>query len=314
MATILTSGETMALLTSASPGRLRHATRLHLSVGGAESTVAIALSRLGVDAKWISRLGDDELGRLVLNRIRGEGVDTRSVVLDPHRPTGLYLKEQAPVGTRAHYYRRGSAASALAPHAFDPVLLDGVEAIHLTGITAALSASGADYVAWAAGEARRRGVQVSFDINFRAALWSADAARTYIEKILPLVDILFVSEEEAAALWPQHDAASLLARFAAAGPAQILFKRGASGCLAHIDGRFLHHTGYRVTAIEATGAGDAFAAGYLAACSWGQAPQRRLCSANALGAFNVMGYGDYETLPSRQELDGFLAARSHPVP
>jgi 2-dehydro-3-deoxygluconokinase len=117
---VVTAGETMVLVVPTAPGRLRHADAVRLSIGGAESNVAIGLSRLGVPVAWISALGDDELGELVLHRVRAEGVDTSAVRRVPDRPTGLYLREEVAGAHRVHYYRRGSAASALAPGAFDP--------------------------------------------------------------------------------------------------------------------------------------------------------------------------------------------------
>ena len=95
---MVTAGETMVLVVPSAPGRLRHAAGVTLSIGGAESNVAIGLSRLGVPAGWVSALGDDELGELVLHRVRAEGVDTSGVRRVPDRPTGLYLREEVAGG------------------------------------------------------------------------------------------------------------------------------------------------------------------------------------------------------------------------
>src|SRR3954463_5422184 len=86
-ARVVTAGETMALVVPTAPGRLRHAANLALSVGGAESNVAIGLARLGVPSSWVSALGEDELGELVLHRLRAEGVDTSAVSTVADRPT-----------------------------------------------------------------------------------------------------------------------------------------------------------------------------------------------------------------------------------
>jgi 2-dehydro-3-deoxygluconokinase len=115
----------MALVVPPSPGRLRHATSLSLSIGGAESNVAIGLARLGIPASWISVLGDDELGELVLHRLRAEGVDTSGVRRIADRATGLYLREEVAGRLRVYYYRSGSAAATLSPNAFDPSMLQG---------------------------------------------------------------------------------------------------------------------------------------------------------------------------------------------
>ena len=167
---VITAGETMALVVPPSPGRLRHATSLSLSIGGAESNVAIGLARLGIPASWISVLGDDELGELVLHRLRAEGVDTSAVLRISDRPTGLYLREEVAGRLRMYYYRSGSAAAALKPEAFDPSILKGAAFLHLTGITGALSPECTEFLPWAARTAHDAGVQVSYDVNYRSRL------------------------------------------------------------------------------------------------------------------------------------------------
>jgi 2-dehydro-3-deoxygluconokinase len=302
---VITAGETMALVVPSSPGRLRHATNLSLSIGGAESNVAIGLARLGIPAAWISVLGDDELGELVLHRLRAEGVDTGAVRRISDRATGLYLREQVAGRLRVYYYRAGSAAATLAPAAFDPAIFTGAAFLHLTGITGALSSECAEFLPWAAAAARDAGVRVSYDVNYRSRLWSPSAARAATEALLPLVDVLFVGDEEATALWGwETDAA--LDHLCQLGPQEVVLKLGAKGCAAMVDGRRLTSGGFAARQLDPIGAGDAFAAGYLAGTLWGWAPEKRLRTANAMGALCVQNLGDYEGLPSRRELTAYL--------
>jgi len=302
---VITAGETMALMVPRSPGRLRHATSLSLSIGGAESNVAIGLARLGIPASWISIVGDDELGELVLHRLRAEGVDTGAVTRTPDRPTGLYLREEVGSRLRVYYYRTGSAASTLAPGAFEPGILEGAAFLHLTGITGALSAECAEFLPWAAKAAHDAGVRVSYDVNYRSRLWGPSVARAATEALLPLVDVLFVGDEEATALWG-WDGDKALDRLSSAGPGEVVLKLGARGCIALVEGGQLSSPGFPAHERDPIGAGDAFAAGYLAAALWGWAPEDRLRTANAMGAWCVQNLGDYEGLPSRRELLGFL--------
>ncbi len=302
---MVTAGETMVLVVPTAPGRLRHAGAVTLSIGGAESNVAIGLSRLGVPASWVSALGEDELGELVLHRVRAEGVDTSAVRRVPDRPTGLYLREEVAGALRVYYYRRGSAASTLAPGAFDPALLDGAAFLHLTGITGALSPESAGFLIWAARTAREAGVRVSYDVNYRTRLWEPAAARAASEAVLPYVDVLFVGDEEGRALWGWDDD-TCLDRLADAGPREVVLKQGARGCAAVVDGERLASPGFPARQVDPIGAGDAFAAGYLAATLEGQDPAGRLRTANAMGAFCVQNLGDYEGLPSHRELTAFL--------
>lgn len=307
MPSVVTAGETMVLVTPAQPGRLRHVTSVELRIGGAESNVAIALARLEEQVGWISWLSNDELGELVLARVRAEGVDT-SRVRRIEGSTGLYMRERLGDAVRAYYYRQGSAASHMGIDAFDPAYLDGAQFIHLTGITPALSQACRQFMPWVMNQARRRGVKVSFDINYRSRLWTPTAARSAIEELLPLIDLLFIGDEEAEAIWGESGEV-LLRTFAQRGPSEVVLKRGAAGSIALVDGAIMEGAAFSVTAVDPIGAGDAFAAGYLAGHLWRTEPRLRLQIANAMGAYAVMSVGDYEGLPAKAELMSFLEGR-----
>jgi 2-dehydro-3-deoxygluconokinase len=299
---VITAGETMVLGVPPRPGRLRHATGLELKIGGAESNLAIALSRLGLSAGWASYLSDDEMGQLVLDRVRAEGVDTSRVSRVKDHPTGLYLREQVGMDVRVYYYRRGSAASTMRPEAFDQDYLSGAKFLHLTGITPALSESCRAFVLWAVREA---GARVSFDVNYRSKLWGTGMAMEFIEEILPDVYLLFVGDEEARAIWGRDDEA-LVRELAAKGPEEVVLKRGKAGSLALAEGEVLEHPSFDAAEVDPVGAGDAFAAGYLAGHVWDLPAEERLRVANAMGAMSVATLGDYEGLPDSDELRAFL--------
>ncbi len=299
---VVTAGETMALGIPPRPGRLRHATGLELKIGGAESNLAIALSRLGLSAGWASYLGDDEMGQLVLDRVRAEGVETSHVRRVMDHPTGLYLREQVGTDVRVYYYRQGSAASTMQPEAFDQDYLSGATFLHLTGITPALSENCRDFVLWAA---RETGTRVSFDVNYRSKLWGTGRAREFVEEILPHVSLLFAGDEEARALWGRDDE-TLVRELARKGPEEVVLKRGGTGSLALVEDKVLEHPSFDVDDVDPVGAGDAFAAGYLAGHVWDLPAEERLRVANAMGAMSVATLGDYEGLPDRDELEAFL--------
>ena len=302
MPSVVTAGETMVLGVPARPGRLRHAPSLELKIGGAESNVAIALSRLGVSAGWVSLLGEDEPGRLVFDRVRAEGVDVSRVRRVRGLPTGLYLREQVGQEIRVYYYRKGSAASTMTLKALDPEYLKEAEFLHLTGITPALSEDCRAFTLWAA---REDGTRVSFDVNYRSKLWGSGEARAFVEEILSSVDLLFVGDDEARALWGRDDE-GLVRELAARGPREVVLKLGREGSLALVDGRIITRPAYPVEAVDPVGAGDAFDAGYLAGHLWELAPEERLRVANAMGALSIATLGDYEGLPDKDELWAFL--------
>ncbi|MBW3602987.1 MAG: sugar kinase [Actinobacteria bacterium] len=306
----------MALLANPVVGPLRHATTLDVSVGGAESNAAIGLRRLGATAAWTGRVGDDELGRLVLARLRGEGLDVAAATVDPDAPTGLMIKERRTAwSTRVSYYRTASAASRLRPAHLDEALLGGARLVHVTGITPALSASAREATFAGVDVARDAGVPVSVDLNYRAALWPADEAGPVLRDLVARADLVFAGEDEAEMVLDAGDRGHpgrLAAGLARMGPRQAVVKRGPRGAVADVDGRTLHADALEVTAVDPVGAGDAFVAGYLRGALDGEDARGCLRLATLVGAFAVTVRGDWEGLPERQEL-ALLAADADPV-
>jgi 2-dehydro-3-deoxygluconokinase len=309
---LVTLGETMAALSAPSVGPLRHQPHLHLHVGGAESNVAIAVARLGGAAAWVGRVGDDELGDLVLAQLRGEGVDVRDAVRDPGAPTGLMIKSRrtSTVG-RVAYYRRGSAGSRLTPADVPVDRVRAAQVLHVTGITPALSPSARAATFAAVEEARAAGVPVSLDVNHRAALWGADEAGPVLAELAARADVLFSGEDEAGLLLPdgvdRGDPFAVLAGLAALGPAEVVLKRGSRGALAMVAGGVVEVAPRAVLAVDPVGAGDAFVGGYLAELVAGAGATARLETAAGCGAFAVTVPGDWEGLPTRRDL-ALLAA------
>lgn len=306
MPEVLTAGEAMVLLLAPKPGYLRHQPQLEVHIGGAEANTAVSLARLGLSVTFATRLGQDELGELVLSRLRAEGVEVW--VEREEAPTGLYLRERLPGGlSRVYYYRQGSAASRLQPGFLAPFCWEGTRLFHISGVTPALSAEARAFTLWAIREAKGRGVWVSLDVNYRRKLWSQEEANAFLEAALPWVDTLFLSEEDAV-LWPQ-EGPDLLVLLAAKGPREVILKRGKRGALAWIEGALLEAEAFAVEEVDPIGAGDAFNAGYLAGLLWGRTPRERLVLGCALGALAVTVLGDYEGAPSKAVLEDFLSLR-----
>jgi 2-dehydro-3-deoxygluconokinase len=300
---LLAVGETMALLTTAEVGRLRHAGSLVLGVAGAESNVAIGARRLGTPAAWAGRVGDDELGELVVSSIRAEGVDVDGVVRDPQAPTSLMVKERRTAAmVRVHYYRRHGPGSRLRPGDLDPARVAAAGLLHLTGITPALSDSARATVEHAVELARAAGVPVSFDVNYRSALWPPDQAAAVCRELVARADIVFAGDDEAELLGLAGDPAALAHGLAALAAGHAVVKLGERGAVAAVDGQLHAVDPVPVPAVDPVGAGDAFVAGYLAETLAGRPVPERLATAAACGAFAVTVPGDWEGLPTRDEL------------
>lgn len=308
-ARVVTFGETMALLRSGTIGSLAHLASVDVAAGGAESNLAIGLSRLGVPTAWISRVGEDPLGLRVVREIRAEGVEVHCTV-DPSRPTGLMVKSRPTARTtRVDYYRAGSAASALSEQDLPDGLIERAEILHLTGITSLLSPSAHAAARAAVRRAAAAGAMVSLDVNHRSRLGSRELLAERLGELLEHVDLLVGGPEELAALVPgvaEQDHRGLLEALAREGR-QVVLKLGADGALALADGVLHEAAAHRVEAVDTVGAGDAFVAGYLSAQLEGLDVAARLARANACGALVCTSPGDWEGAPRPEELEALLA-------
>jgi 2-dehydro-3-deoxygluconokinase len=309
--TVLTFGETMALLRPVGTGPLAHTTTMHLGVGGAESNVAVALRRLGTEVTWVGRVGDDSFGDLVERELRAEDVHPH-IVRDHDAPTGLMVKERRTASaTRVWYYRAASAGSRFTIGDIPDALWDNVTLLHITGITPALSDAAANATMQYVEHAKALGVAVSFDVNHRHSLWSSDEARPTYRSLIEVADVVFAGADEAAIVVGDGTPAQLAARLCAMGPPEAVVKLGPDGALAVVDGVEYHQPAISVPVIDTVGAGDGFVAGYLADRLAGRTVQQRLRTAAAVGALACTVDGDWEGMPRRDELD--LLTTSEPV-
>ncbi|CAM04201.1 2-dehydro-3-deoxygluconokinase [Saccharopolyspora erythraea NRRL 2338] len=316
---VVTLGETMGLLTGGRIGSLAHVSEAHVGIGGAETNVAVSLSRLGIAVTWIGRVGDDSLGRRVVREVRGEGVDVRAQV-DPEAPTGLMLKELTGPGTsRVYYYRAGSAGSRLAATDVPAGLVESVGLVHLTGITPLLSDSAREACLSVVRRARAAGVRVSVDVNYRSTLAPAEVAAPVLGELVEEADLVFGSPDELAYVVPGGvaDDSSAIDELARAldptGGREIVVKRGADGASTYAEGTVAHAPGHRVDVVDTVGAGDAFVAGYLSGDVQGWSVEEKLARANACGAVMCTTPGDWEAAPTPAEIEAFLGADVDPV-
>jgi 2-dehydro-3-deoxygluconokinase len=301
---VVTLGESMVLLLAEQSGPMREATTFRRYIAGAESNLAIGLSRLGQSAGWFSRVGDDEFGRAVVFRIRGEGVDTSHVISDSSAPTGLVIRERRDAGPIEQvYYRRGSAASRMTPDDLDADYLGGARFLHLTGITPALSASCRETVFSAAATARAAGVKVVLDPNYRSKLWDPSEARGVLRSLASQCHILLPGMDEAELLTGLADPEMAARELLSLGPELVVIKLGARGALALDGTRVLMAPGVHLERIvDPVGAGDAFAAGLLTGFLRDFSLADALALANRCGALAMLSPGDMEALPRWEDV------------
>lgn len=305
---LLTLGETMGSIRTTRP--LRLGGTMSMSLGGAETNVAIGLARLGHTVRWAGRLGDDDVGQFALRTLRAESVLVDAVRIDGARPTGMMLLESRAAGvSRASYYRAGSAGSALHAADLEAAVDSGCRILHVTGITPALSETAAEATVTAARRARAAGSTVSFDVNFRSALWSAHRATEVLSQLATMTDVMIASEDELSLVTPPGlGEEEAVLHLGALGVRDVVIKRGADGATAWtLTGGTVasveHREALRVPVVDTVGAGDAFSAGYLSAVLDGLPLGARLDRGIALGAFAVADGTDWEGLPTRRDLD-----------
>ncbi len=274
---VVTFGEAMIRLSPPHFQRLEQATRLDLYVGGAELNVAVGATRFGMKSAWISKLPKNGLGYLVRNRAQEFGVDCSHIVWSDQGRAGIYFVEfgASPRASSVLYDRANSAISMVRPGEIDwAKVFNGAKHFHVSGITPALSASASDVTAEALKAAKRAGLTVSYDLNYRKKLWSPADAKRIQEPIMTDVDILITTEEDIDVVFgikeKNYEAvAEKLAQAFKFKVVAITLREDLSvwrnhwTAIAYQDGKILRDRKYEVEIVDRVGAGDSFTAGFL---------------------------------------------------
>jgi 2-dehydro-3-deoxygluconokinase len=274
--------------------------------GGDTSNVVIAASRLGAKTAYLSRLGSDLFGEAIRKLWREEGVDQSCVDIDGEAPTGLYFVTHSEKGHEFTYRRKGSAASLMTAAEVPEKLIAEARYLHLSGISQAVMANATDR---AIAIAVKSATKISFDTNYRKKLWSPDAAWDAIRKTAPSVHVLKTSIEDSTALFGGTDAKSIAEQFLGLGVPNVLVTLGADGVHAATAEGHTRIAGFKVSAIDATGAGDAFTGALLAELCRGKGLHEAVTFANAAAALSTLGYGAIAPLPRGADVEAFLRGR-----
>lgn len=301
---VITIGETMVLFTPNTQGHMRYASNFSRKFGGAESNVAIGLSKLGHKAGWISRVGNDEFGKAIVSFLRGEGVDVSQVQFDDTAPTGLFFKEKRTVSEfRIQYYRKDSAASKMELSAINEDYLKQAKYLHVTGITPALSESCYETIVYAMKLARKNNVTVVFDPNLRRNLWPEEKARRILLELVSYADIVLPGIEEGEFLYGTSEPSKIGENILDSGASLVVIKTGSDGAYYVTENESEHVPGFKVSQVkDPVGAGDGFCAGLLSGLLDGLSIKEAVTRGNLVGSIVVKVEGDVEGLPERSEL------------
>ena len=307
---VVVFGEAMAMFIADDPLPLDEANHYTRAVAGAEVNVAVGLSRLGLRVGWISRLGTDPLGRYLLNEIRQAGPDTTRVLFDEVHPTGFQLKSKVLKGDpEVVYFRRGSAASYMAPHEEDDAYLRSARHLHVTGIPPALSETCRRYTYHAIEQARAAGMSISFDPNLRPTLWeSTQEMRHVINDLAAKADWIFPGLSEGTLLTGFTEPEDIANFYFEKGVKLVAIKLGLLGSCLFTPALRYDLPVFAVEVVDTVGAGDGFAVGIISGMLDGLDLLHCLERGNAIGALAVTTPGDMDGLPTREILSSFLQA------
>lgn len=265
---VITFGETMIRLSPPGRARLEVTPTLEMRIGGSESNTAVALRWLGRSVTWWSKLPRNPLGRRVEQEVRRWGVDTSGMQWSGEggRVGTYYIEFGSP--PRPHqitYDRAGSAASTMHPDDTDWSTVDGSSHMHLTGITPALSESCAAMVERGIQEAKRCGITVSFDVNYRSKLWPPERAGAALAPLLTKVDLVICSLEDAQQMFGiTGDPLSVVRELRARSKAgAVVVTAGADGSYGMSNRETIHVPALEVEEVDRVGSGDAFDAGVI---------------------------------------------------
>lgn len=311
---ILLVGEPMGLFIAKSEGAFEDVDEYSLALAGAEFNVAVGLTRLGHAVSYLTKLGQDPFGRRIVKFMGREGISTDDIIFDETLRTGFMFKGSTTQGDpEIFYFRAGSAASTLSPADVEGLDLSKFGAIHMTGITPALSDNTRDLCRFLAEKACELGLFLSFDPNLRPQLWpSREVMASYINEFASQCDLFLPGIAEGELLTGISDASALARYYRSLGAKNVVVKVGSDGAYFDTDEGVGQVPGFHVSRIvDTVGAGDGFAAGVLSArmecLSWYDSVRR----GNAVGAIQVMSVGDNDGLPTREQLDMFMQTDEH---
>jgi len=337
MSDVVTFGEAMVRLVPPHFERLEQTRSLDVQIGGGELNVAVGTSRLGLKSTWVSRLPKNALGRLLENRVRQTGVDTSHLIWSDDGRVGLYFVEfgAAPRPSSVLYDRAHSAISAIRPGEVDwKKVLAGAKWLHTSGITPALSDSAAAVTREALKAARESGATVSYDLNYRAKLWSPEKAQAVQEPLMEFVDVLITTEEDTGVVFkieaegrtdargfkevtaePFKDVARRLQekfRFKAVAITlreNPLVWRNTWTAIAYADGKFYEDVKYELEIVDRIGGGDSFSAGFIYGSLVKKSYEAAVRYGNAFSALKHTIPGDFNWA-TLQEVETLLKGAS----
>ncbi|QOL31819.1 sugar kinase [Bifidobacterium eulemuris] len=313
MSEVMTIGEPMVNLIADSDETYMEARTLPRQMAGAEFNVAIGVNRQGHSISYVTQLGDDWQGDLIIDYMNESGIDTTNIRRVSGAATGFQLKLPSETDTKVIYFRAGSAASQTTPDIVDGIDFAGLKILHVTGIFSALTPKTYDTVAALVDAARAHGVLVTFDPNPRPTLWpSQEAMIEATNRLAAKCDVFMPGLSEGQMFAGLDDPRDIADFYLDMGVKKVIIKLGDNGSASFErdgDGKRVETVvpSFEVEVVDTVGAGDGFASGVITALLEGLDDERLLERANAVGAIQVTSVSDSEGLPTAEALKEFIA-------
>ncbi|ELZ89882.1 2-dehydro-3-deoxygalactonokinase KdgK2 [Haloferax volcanii] len=294
-AELVTFGETMIRLSPPAGERIETARSLEFRTAGAESNVAVAASRLGCSAAWLSKLPDSPLGRRVTTELRTHGVEPYVRWDDDARQGAYYIEQgRAPRPTNVIYDRADAAVTTARPDELAVDIVEDAAAFYTSGITPALSETLRETTGELLQTATEAGTTTAFDLNYRSKLWSPSDARDACESLFPKVDVLVAAERDIrTVLELDGDAPTLASELTGDFDFEtVVVTRREDGALARHGGTVYEQPVFETDTVDAIGTGDAFVGAFLSRLIADEPVETALAYGAATAALKRTVHGD----------------------
>jgi len=274
---------------------------------GAPGIFIDAVARLGHSGGIVSGVGEDEFGRLIIDRLAQDGVRTDRIEVMPGRSTGVAFIAYEADGSRSYLFHWAGTPAVMAP--VPPLdICEGARAFHIMGCSMMADADFARRIIETMEQFAERGARITFDPNIRVELLTGGGLRELVEPVLGRSSVLLPGDAELRLLGGETSldaaAASMMRRYR---PELVVVKLGRRGCAVYTDERRIDVPAFDVVEVDPTGAGDCFDAGFICALLEGQAPEDAARMAAAAGALNTTAFGPMEGPVDRASVDALLA-------
>ncbi|MTT32376.1 sugar kinase [Terrilactibacillus sp. BCM23-1] len=310
MSEIITMGEAMAMFVADDEAPLSQVNHFTKYLAGAEVNVAIGVSRLGHTISYLSQVGRDPFGEYIQYMLEKEHISTDFIKVNDERPTGFQMKNKtSTTDPEVVYFRKNTAASTIDPAFINQMDFSDAKILHVTGIFPALSDETFEATLQAIQKAIENQMLVTFDPNLRPTLWKSEEEMVHkINLLAEKCDVFMPGFKEAKHLTGLTTKEEIANHYLAKGIKKIIIKLGTTGSYMRDHDSETFVKSFTVQPVDTVGAGDGFAVGILTGLLEELSPSALLTRANAIGAIQVTHLSDNEGLPTREELDHFIAS------